>query len=204
MLKSEAQTIVGRLSAPSKMPCPAWSISAKRCKTGSKLAKIPGTVCHDCYALRGRYGFPNVQEAQERRYRALSDPRWVEAMAKLIEGQAYFRWFDSGDIQDEEHWQKILEVCRRTPETKHWLPTKERVYWKRPVPSNLLVRYSAAMVDGKAPEGGPCSISVSDGSETCPAETQGNKCLDCRACWDKDVRVVKYKHKRNRPCELKI
>ena len=36
----EAETAVGGLSAPSKMPSYAWSISAKRCNTGSKLAKV--------------------------------------------------------------------------------------------------------------------------------------------------------------------
>jgi hypothetical protein len=202
MNKGEAKNIVGGLSAPGKMPGPAWSISAERCKTGSKLAKIPGTVCFDCYARRGRYVFGNVKEAHERRFKAIRDPRWVDAMAKLIEGQAHFRWFDSGDIQDEEHWQKILEVCRRTPSTKHWLPTKEAVYAKKDAPNNLVVRLSAPMVDGKPPKGVLGSISVSDGSETCPAERQGNKCGDCRACWDPNIRVIKYKHKpkRKAPC----
>jgi hypothetical protein len=195
MLKKEAKAITGGLSAPDKMPCPAWSISAKRCKTGCVLAKIKGTVCYDCYARKGRYVFPNVQDAHERRYRAIRDPRWVDAMAKLIEGQEYFRWFDSGDIQSEEHFKKILEVCRRTPGTKHWLPTKEKRFWKRDVPTNLRVRYSAAMVDGKEPKGGLCSVSVSDGSETCPAETQGNTCGSCRDCWNDKIRVIKYKHK---------
>jgi hypothetical protein len=39
---------------------PAWE-----CKTGSKLAKIPGTVCHGCYAMKGNYTrFPSVKKAQ--------------------------------------------------------------------------------------------------------------------------------------------
>ena len=51
----QALDIVGGLSAPSKMPCSSYSISATRCVTGSKLAKIEGTVCHNCYALKGNY-----------------------------------------------------------------------------------------------------------------------------------------------------
>ena len=31
---------IGTLSNPSKMPAFGWGISAKHCKTGSKLAKI--------------------------------------------------------------------------------------------------------------------------------------------------------------------
>ena len=63
----EAEASVGGLSAPSKMPSYAWSISAKRCNIGSKLAKVEGSVCHKCYALKGRYMFPMVQNAHLRR-----------------------------------------------------------------------------------------------------------------------------------------
>ena len=38
----EAESMVGGLSAPSKMPSYAWSISAKRCGIGSTLAKVKG------------------------------------------------------------------------------------------------------------------------------------------------------------------
>ena len=39
---------IGTLSNPSKMPAFAWGISAKKCITGSKLAKIKGTICNKC------------------------------------------------------------------------------------------------------------------------------------------------------------
>ena len=48
---------IGTLSNPSKMPAYAWGISAKQCKVGSKLAKIKGTICNKCYALKGHYTF---------------------------------------------------------------------------------------------------------------------------------------------------
>ena len=51
----EAELAVGNLSRPSKMPSYAWSISARRCNVGSKLAKVKGSVCEGCYALKGRY-----------------------------------------------------------------------------------------------------------------------------------------------------
>ena len=44
----DAEKAVGNLSRPSKMPSYAWSISAKRCNTGSKLAKVKGSVCYNC------------------------------------------------------------------------------------------------------------------------------------------------------------
>ena len=82
----QAMEIIGGLSAPSKMPCSSYSISAKRCNTGSKLAKIEGTVCHNCYALKGNYVryAKTIDTAHERRYQALSNPQWIEAMSFII------------------------------------------------------------------------------------------------------------------------
>ena len=85
MKTSEALKIIGgSLSKPSKMP--GWSIGlpAKECKTGGKLQDVPGSVCYDCYALKGCYVFKVVQDAQYRRLAAITGPRWVQAMAHLI------------------------------------------------------------------------------------------------------------------------
>ena len=81
---SEAKKITGGLSKPSKMPGPAYNLPAYKCITGAKLAKVPGSVCAGCYALKGRYRFRNVQDALQRRLQALTDPRWVQAMALLV------------------------------------------------------------------------------------------------------------------------
>ena len=81
MKTSEALKIIGgSLSKPSKMP--GWSIGlpAKECKTGGKLQQVKGSVCYDCYALKGCYVFKVVQDAQYRRLAALQDPQWVQAM----------------------------------------------------------------------------------------------------------------------------
>ena len=53
MKTQEAWDLVGGLSKPSKMP--GWSIGipAKECKTGAKLRLVQGSVCYDCYALKG-------------------------------------------------------------------------------------------------------------------------------------------------------
>ena len=52
MLKKEAKEITGGLSKPSKMPGPSYNLPAAACITGAKLAKVPGTVCYGCYALK--------------------------------------------------------------------------------------------------------------------------------------------------------
>ena len=37
------------------MPGLSYSLPAWACKTGAKLAKIPGTPCFGCYAMKGNY-----------------------------------------------------------------------------------------------------------------------------------------------------
>ena len=89
----EALAICGSLSNPSKMPGHGYALPAQRCRLGSLLQLIPKAVCHFCYALRGRYLFPVVQRAMEKRFSSLSDPRWVEAISTLIyhSGDRHFR-----------------------------------------------------------------------------------------------------------------
>ena len=125
MLKKEARKITGGLSKPSKMPGPAYNLPAVACKTGAKLVKIKGSVCAGCYALKGRYRFTNVQQALQRRLRSLEDPRWVDAMVDLVQGEKWFRWHDSGDIQSLKHLENIFLVCKRTSSTQFWMQTRE-------------------------------------------------------------------------------
>ena len=197
MLKKEAREITGGLSKPSKMPGPAYNLPAWHCQTGAKLRKIEGTPCFGCYAMKGRYRFSNVRAALERRLASLDHPDWVTAMVVLIQGQPWFRWHDSGDVQSHEHLEKIFEVCRLTPETQHWLPTQERQYLPADpatVPANLIIRLSGSKVDGPAPKAWPWTSSVVTNSEarSCPAPTQSNECKDCRACWDRSTPDVAY------------
>jgi hypothetical protein len=57
-------------SKPSKMPGWAYGIPAKECQTGAKLREVKGSTCYNCYALKGCYVFPNVQDAQYKRLEA--------------------------------------------------------------------------------------------------------------------------------------
>ena len=100
----EAWAEVGGLSKPSKMPSYGYSLSAFKCKVGSKLREVLNSTCANCYALKGRYIFPNVQEALDRRMDKLqNNPKWVDAMIYLIlhycTKTKVFRWHDSGDLQ---------------------------------------------------------------------------------------------------------
>tara|TARA_Y100001947_G_scaffold150397_1_gene149459 strand:- start:639 stop:1238 length:600 start_codon:yes stop_codon:yes gene_type:complete len=196
MLKKEANEIVGGLSAPGKMPCPSINLPATACKVGAKLARVPGTTCHGCYALKGRYNFKYTKIAMARRLEALKDQRWVRAMVTLMQGRKHFRWHDSGDIQSAWHLARILEVCKQTPETSHWLPTREAqllaLMDPEVIPKNLIIRLSATKVDGAASKSWPWTSTVSTTTKTCPAPDQGGKCKSCRRCWNRSVKNVQY------------
>lgn len=210
--------VTGSIGYPSKMPGTSYGISAKKCITGSKLAKIPGSVCFGCYALKGNYIYPSVKQAHKKRLAGLRSPHWVSAMVTLIEytqrkgtnrqnekiALGYHRWNDSGDLQSVDHLAKICEVARQTPKIKHWLPTRELAFVKTYVanggivPDNLVIRVSATMVDGPATKAWPHTSLVHHkkppaiGAYVCPAPKQGGKCGPCRACWRSDVPQTTY------------
>lgn len=205
--KDIAWKTVGGLSKPSKMPCYGFSIPASKCITGMKLRNVLGSICSKCYALKGRYVFPRVQNALIKRFNNLNDPNWVESMAFLInkmEKSGFFRWHDSGDLQSIGHLSRIVEVCKLTPNTVHWLPTREYTIlsdWKKAngeFPENLAVRISSLMLEGKPPLAiaerlGVTTSGVSKESFDCPAPQQKGKCDNCRACWNRQVANVNYK-----------
>ena len=195
----EAKAITGGLTYTTKMPGPSYNTPASRCITGARLRKVPGSVCSSCYALKGNYKrFPKVEEALERRFQSLKHQAWVPAMATLIKKHKYFRWHDAGDIQSPEHLQKIFRVCELTPETEHWMPTREAQFLKdiepSTVPKNLIIRMSSHMVDQPPVKFWPWTSTVisGQGQASCPAPKQNNSCGSCRQCWDRSISNVSY------------
>ena len=196
----QAKEITGGLSSPSKMPGYAYNLPAWRCITGVKLQQVPGSVCAGCYAMKGRYRFRNVKEALERRQQSLVHPQWVNAMTLLVTHYSkkvpFFRWHDSGDLQGVDHLMNIFEVCNRTPQVQHWMPTREVKLLKgiqpEVVPKNLIIRVSSHMIDQGPVKSWPHTSTVVQAGKTCPAAEQGNACGDCRQCWDKTVSNVAY------------
>lgn len=219
MKVKEAEAITGGLSNPSKMPGRAFGISALRCHRGSKLREVQGSVCAACYAMRGRYRIGPVPAAQENRYQKfLATPRdqWIEAMATDIASKCrakpWFRWFDSGDLQSFEMLQAINEVCKRVPQVRFWMSTRERQFVNRLRPvekaGNLVIRVSADLIGQEPPKGFEHTsatlhcpskamwkdlIRSTQGSWLCPAPLQDNKCGTCRACWDPATKDVTYR-----------
>ena len=203
--------IVGSVGNSSKMPCKTWGISANRCKTGGKLAKIKNSICSACYALRGNYQFASVKSSHEVRLQKFNESvekdggqSWIAAMKQIIRDDKYFRFFDSGDLQSEKMLDIICQLAREVPTCKIWLPTKELqlvskyIYKGNKIPKNLIIRLSAF----KFEDAGPVSMAkklkvhVSGASKTvftCVAPNQDNNCGSCRKCWDKRVMSVVYK-----------
>ena len=224
MKTQEAKDIIGGLTYTSKMPCPSISIPSHACKTGAKLVKIKGSTCHGCYTFKGMYNFPVGKLARDKRLDSLYDPQWVEAMVTLIKsrkaykkGTDWFRWHDSGDIQGMIHLCNIMQVAELTPDCDHWLPTRENEFLSayvesgKVVPSNMFVRVSALMVDGKPPStfakrlNSKTNVKGFIGTSTvhkdkeaigvgCIAYTQGGECKDCRTCWSTELNVSYPKH----------
>ena len=131
---STAIALTGGLSRTDKMPWYSYNLPTHACVTGHRLRHIRGTVCSRCYAGRGRYGFAKTVAAMDRRLVCVRGPMWARAMICLLNSREsrsrnpeakYFRWHDSGDLQNVRHLLNIMNICDGTPDIRHWLPTKE-------------------------------------------------------------------------------
>jgi hypothetical protein len=127
----------------------------------------------------------------------------------------YFRWFDTGDLQNLEMLWVINEIAYLTPEVTHWLPTKQTDFILEAVlqqqdwlwSPNLTIRVSIHLrnkqpsyfwrwVQKEALQKQGLAIAFSQvfdpnlGPATdwheCAASSQNNKCEDCRHCWTID------------------
>lgn len=195
-----------KLSKPSKMPCFSWSLEA--------LATCPGSVgsngelvdaCKGCYATTGNYRFSNVKAPRQHNKGDWTRLGWVDDMVGVLDNSRYFRWFDSGDMYNVQLARKILEVMKQTPWCKHWLPTRMHKFAKfqdviaemEALP-NVVVRKSSDSVTGQTIHGNTTSTIIptveaaTDDMTVCEAYSRDGKCGSCRACWDKQVKVVAY------------
>ena len=211
MKLKELKEAVGSLSAPSKIPCSSYSIPAKECGVGSRLVSVENSTCSGCYALKGMYRFPNVERALYKRYNSLMNDMdlWEKNMIVFIDkyrkgDKKYFRWHDSGDLQNMNHLISINNIALALPHVEFWLPTREikivRLYQKMyAFAPNLIVRISAHMNDAQPNHNitgfasGVIDKNTKLNGRKCPAPNQNNECKDCRACWTEET-VLYHKH----------
>jgi hypothetical protein len=194
-----------KLSKTSKLGTKSWSLQAIETCPGSVGADgqlVP--ACSGCYATTGMYHFGAVKQVRADNKADWERADWVSDMVQALKKDKHFRWFDSGDMYAIKLAEKMLAIMEATPNTKHWLPTRmykfpkfADILAKMAALPNVMVRPSSDQVDGTYTKGihGSTILPediVVDGVFTCQAPKQGGKCLDCRACYDKEIPVIGY------------
>lgn len=196
-----------RISTTSKLDgIRSWSLQAIDTCPGSIAA--PGELvdaCKGCYATSGNYRYPNVKAPRIENREDWQRMEWVDDMVSALDSDRYFRWFDSGDCYTLALAEKILEVMRRTPWCKHWLPTRmhkfpkfQQVFAAMAALPNVMIRFSSDSVTGQYIDGlhgsviVPTAENATSAMSVCRAYEHGGKCSGCRACWDKNVPLVAY------------
>lgn len=119
--------------------------------------------------------------------------------------QPVFRLHDSGDLFSPSYallWARIAERCDHV---SFWIPTRQwrskNLHMQAALATlaalpNVAVRPSALVIEVDAPvvPGLAAGTGVRREGYNCPASAQGNKCGDCRQCWQKDVPVYYHLH----------
>jgi hypothetical protein len=202
-----------KLSSPSKMKGTAktWStVAVKHCPASRDKKGDLVPACAGCYAAKGFYRMPTVNEPREHNAKDWKREEWVSEMVAELSTQMYFRWFDSGDMFHIGLAEKIYQVMKQSPNTRFWLPTRMHKIAKfRPIIAkmeglpNVVVRKSGDEIDGSTIRGKNtstiiCSDSQADSAWICPATIKGNKpnckANACTACWDKNIKVIAYNY----------
>ncbi len=195
-----------KLSKAGKMPCRSWSLQAiDTCPASIGSDGELVDACKGCYATTGNYRFPNVKKPREHNKEDWQRDSWVDDMVAELDNDRYFRWFDSGDMYHIQLARKILEVMKRTPWVRHWLPTRMHKFAKfglvllemNSLP-NVVVRLSSDSVIGETIPGAntstiiPTPEKATEEMTVCEAYSRDGKCGPCRKCWDKDTAVIAY------------
>ena len=196
-----------RISVTSKLDgVRSWSLQARETCPGSIDSNGElVAACAGCYAVGGNYRYPNVREPRIENREDWKRPEWVADMVAALRNDRFFRWFDSGDMYALPLAEKILDVMTRTPDVRHWVPTRMYKFRKfadviarmQALP-NVMVRPSSDSVIGEYIPGlhgstiVPSIDQVPAGVTLCRAANNAGKCGACRACYDKFVAVVAY------------
>ena len=195
-----------KLSKASKMPCRSWSLEAiSTCPASIGINGELVPACQGCYATTGNYRFPNVKAPRQHNKKDWQRPEWVSDMVQELDNDRYFRWFDSGDMYALGLAEKIFQVMEATPHCKHWLPTRmykfrkfKTILSKMESLPNVVVRKSSDSVIGETIDGLttstiiPTPAHATSNMTVCEAYDRAGKCGSCRACWDKDIKIIAY------------
>ena len=197
------------------------SMSNNNSKTGKACLNLafplatcrPDAPCrHECYAGKGCQQIAVVQGAYYRNLRLYYDDpdNFFEQIYYKVKfsGLPKVRGFDSGDIADAEFFERMVELCKRTPDVKHMAFTKKyeivnkyidkhgalpdnfnvmfsawHKMWEVPNPHNLPIAYIDFNDKSLNPEF-PKQIFVCPGRES--------TCSACGVCFNKKVKAVLF------------
>jgi len=195
-----------KISKVGKLNSRSWSLEAlETCPAskGSDGELVP--ACKGCYAVGGNYRFKNVKQARSHNKKDWQRSEWVADMIEELDSDRYFRWFDSGDMYSLALAEKMYEICKATPWTRHWIPTRMHKFKKfRDVIDrlnaldNVVVRLSSDGINGEIIEEAEYSSTIIPFIDSvtiatvCNAPLQDGKCKKCRLCWDKSTKVIAY------------
>ena len=207
-MKGELTSTV-KLSNTSKLGVKSWSLQAiNTCPASIGKDGQLVDACKGCYATSGNYRFANVKAPREFNRQAWQQESFVQDFIKALHKERFFRWFDSGDMYDLRLAHKMLEIMQGTPHVKHWLPTRmykfkkfHAVIQQMAALENVVVRLSSDSVTGELVQSDLTDTNSTIVPEDalseykgfiCQAFYQDGKCLDCTACYSKDVKTVAY------------
>lgn len=207
-MQAETDSTV-RLSNTSKLGVKSWSLQAlNTCPASIGADGELVDACKGCYATAGHYRYANVRAPREFNRQAWEQDSFVNDFVKALNKERFFRWFDSGDMYNIKLAEKMLLIMQATPHVMHWLPTRmykfkkfHSVIEQMAALPNVAVRLSSDSITGEL-----VNSKVSDLNSTiiqedkidsyngfiCQAFYQDGKCLDCTACYDKNVKTIAY------------
>lgn len=197
------------------------SMSNNNSKTGKACLNIafplvtcrPDAPCkHECYAGKGCQQIAVVQGAYYRNLRLYYDDPdnfFEQIYCKIkFSGLPKVRWFDSGDIADAEFFDRMVELCKKTPDVKHMAFTKkyeivnEYIDKNGKLPDNLNVMFSAWHKLWYIPNPHNLGIAYIDFNDKtlnpefpknafiCPGRE--STCSACGACFNKKLKAVVF------------
>ena len=207
-----------KLSTPSKLNSQAFPLPVKdsvclgrKDQKTSKLLK----KCVKCYAdNRGFYAMPGTKKVRDDNLKIIQENIQVFIffmIAKLNRKKnKEFRWFDSGDICSLEFLKALIEVCIKTPNTTHWIPTTTWNYPNQEFLDQLQILQALPNVRLRASNPGSIptlpkglyplqSVVVQEIKQKstkelfyCPASNQAGKCGPCKACYNDKIETIAY------------
>ena len=198
------------------------SMSNNNSKTGKACLNLAFPVCTcredapckvGCYANKGRQTMANVQGAYYRNLRLYyEDPDnfFEQIYCKIkFSGLPKVRWFDSGDIADAEFFERMIELCKKTPDVKHMAFTKKYEIVNNYIdkngnlPDNLNILFSAWDKLWEVPNPHGLGVAYVDFTDkrfnpdfpknafVCPGRE--STCSACGVCFSKRVKAVVFK-----------